>query len=85
VCYAVEMELGAMIYIPSFIKVGSGIQKFYKGDIQTSRHTDSRSHWPRDLRHELFSLPRMLGSWVRIPFKAWISVCVHSVFVLPCV
>jgi hypothetical protein len=25
--YAVEMASGAMIYIPSFIKIGSGIQK----------------------------------------------------------
>jgi hypothetical protein len=26
--YSVEMVLGAMIYIPSFIKIGSAIQKF---------------------------------------------------------
>jgi hypothetical protein len=26
-----------------------------------------------------------LGSWVRIPLEAWISVCVYSVFVLSCV
>jgi hypothetical protein len=26
--YAVEMGSGAMIYIPSFIKIGSAIQKF---------------------------------------------------------
>jgi hypothetical protein len=25
--YAVEMGSGAMIYIPSFIKIGSGVQK----------------------------------------------------------
>jgi hypothetical protein len=35
--YAVEMRSGAMIYIPSFIKIGSGIQKL-KGGIH--RHTD---------------------------------------------
>jgi hypothetical protein len=32
--YAVEMGLGSMIYIPSLIKIGSGIQKlmgFYTG------------------------------------------------------
>jgi hypothetical protein len=29
--YAVEMGSGAMIYIPSFIKVGSSIQKFMGG------------------------------------------------------
>jgi hypothetical protein len=39
----------------------------------------SRSQWPRGLRHELSSLPRTLGSWVRIPLKAWMSVCVYSV------
>jgi hypothetical protein len=38
--YAVEMGSGAMIYsyIPSFIKIGSGIQKLMKGGIH--RHTD---------------------------------------------
>jgi hypothetical protein len=34
------------------------------------------------LRHELSSLARALGSWVRIPLKAWMSVCFYSVFVL---
>jgi hypothetical protein len=29
--YAVEMGSGAMIYIPSFIKIGSGIPKFIVG------------------------------------------------------
>jgi hypothetical protein len=33
--YAVEMGLGAVIYIPSFIKIGSGIQKLIEGDWQT--------------------------------------------------
>jgi hypothetical protein len=35
--YAVEMGSGAMIYIPSFIKIGSGIQKLIRGDTQTHR------------------------------------------------
>jgi hypothetical protein len=35
--YTVEMGSGAMIYIPSFIKIGSGIQKFIEG---IHRHTD---------------------------------------------
>jgi hypothetical protein len=34
-----------------------------------------RSQWPRGLRHELSSLARTLGSWVRNPLKAWMSVC----------
>jgi hypothetical protein len=36
--YAVEMGSGAMIYIPSFINIGSGIQKLIGG---IHRHTDS--------------------------------------------
>jgi hypothetical protein len=36
--YAVAMGSGAMIYIPSFIKIGSGIQKLLRG---IHRHTDS--------------------------------------------
>jgi hypothetical protein len=30
--YAVEMGSSAMIYIPSFIKIGSGIQKLIRGE-----------------------------------------------------
>jgi hypothetical protein len=37
---------------------------------------------PRGLRHERFSLARKLRSWVRIPLKAWMSLCVYSLFVL---
>jgi hypothetical protein len=36
--YAVEMGSGVMIYIPSFVQTGSGIQKFIRG---IHRHTDS--------------------------------------------
>jgi hypothetical protein len=44
-----------------------------------------RSRWLRGLRHELSSLARTLGSWVRIPFKGMdVCVCVYSVFVLSC-
>jgi hypothetical protein len=39
----------------------------------------------RDVSHELSSPAKTLGSWVRIPLEAWMSVCVHSVFVLSCV
>jgi hypothetical protein len=35
--YAVEMGSGAMIYIPSFIKISLGIQTFRRGDSQTHR------------------------------------------------
>jgi hypothetical protein len=36
--YAVQMGSGAITYIPSFIKIGSAIQKFIWG---IHRHTDS--------------------------------------------
>jgi hypothetical protein len=36
--YAVETGSGALIYIPSFIKIGSGIRKLMRG---IHRHTDS--------------------------------------------
>jgi hypothetical protein len=34
--YAIEIGSGAVIYVPSFIKIHSGIQKV-KGDTQTAR------------------------------------------------
>jgi hypothetical protein len=37
--YAVEMGLGAMMYIPSFIKVGSGVRKLIVGDTHTNTQT----------------------------------------------
>jgi hypothetical protein len=36
--YAVEMGSGAMMYISSFIKIGSGIQKLIEG---IKRHRDT--------------------------------------------
>jgi hypothetical protein len=41
-----------------------------------------QSQWPRGLRHELSSLARTLGLWIRISLEAWMSVRVYSVFVL---
>jgi hypothetical protein len=39
--YVVEMGAGTMIYIPSFIKLGSGIQKLMGGgDTQLHRQQD---------------------------------------------
>jgi hypothetical protein len=35
--YAAEIGSGAMIYIPSFINIGSGIQKLIGGDTQKHR------------------------------------------------
>jgi hypothetical protein len=33
--YTVEMSSGGMIYIPSFMKIGSGIRKVLKEDTHT--------------------------------------------------
>jgi hypothetical protein len=41
-----------------------------------------RSQWTHGVRHELSSSARTLGSWVRIPLEAWVSVCVYSVCVV---
>jgi hypothetical protein len=41
-----------------------------------------RSEWPHGLRHELSSLARTLGSWVRIPVEAWMSVFAFILCVL---
>jgi hypothetical protein len=37
--YAAEMGSGAMIYIPSFVKIDSGIQKLMWGGGDTQTHT----------------------------------------------
>jgi hypothetical protein len=41
--YAVKMGSGAMMYscIPSFVEIGSGIQKLTRRDSQTHKHTGS--------------------------------------------
>jgi hypothetical protein len=40
--YAAEIELGAMIYIPNFIKIDSGIKKLI-GVIHTHTHTHTHT------------------------------------------
>jgi hypothetical protein len=44
--YAVEMGSGAMIYIPSFIMIGSGIQKLIGGIHRHREHGDLTSLLP---------------------------------------
>jgi hypothetical protein len=38
--YAVQMDSGAMIYIPNFINIGSGILKLIRS---IRRHTDTQA------------------------------------------
>jgi hypothetical protein len=40
--HAVEMGSGVMIYIPSFIKIVSGVQKLIGGNSQTHRQHGDR-------------------------------------------
>jgi hypothetical protein len=36
------MGSGAVIYVPSFVKIGSGVQKLIRGDTQTHTHGQQR-------------------------------------------
>jgi hypothetical protein len=56
--------------------------KVRKTGLAENETDEGRSQCPRGLRHELSSLARTLGSWVRIPLEAWMSVYVYSAFVL---
>jgi hypothetical protein len=56
-----------------------------RGCTPTSLVVSCRSQWPLGLRHEPSSSALTLGSWVRIPLGAWMSVWVYFVFVLLCV
>jgi hypothetical protein len=40
--YTVEIDSGGMIYIPSFVKIGLGIQKLIGRDSQTHRQHGDR-------------------------------------------
>jgi hypothetical protein len=42
--YAVEMGSDAMIYIPSFIKIGSGIQRLILGGGDLEAHRQNGDH-----------------------------------------
>jgi hypothetical protein len=53
--------------------------------LKARNYNERRSQWLRGLSHELSSLSRTLGSWVRIPLKGIdVCVCVYSVFMLSC-
>jgi hypothetical protein len=44
-------------------------------EIRKATRSQSRSQWPGRLTHELSSVAQTLGSWVRIPLEAWMSMC----------
>jgi hypothetical protein len=49
--YAIGIGLGAMVYIPSLIKSGSGIQKFIGGARTHARthHTHTHTHRAKEI------------------------------------
>jgi hypothetical protein len=67
--YAVEIGSGAMIYIPNFIKIGSGIQRL-KGGINKYRQHG-------DLISPLFSLLSLFFKESRLK-KAKLSLCLNN-------
>jgi hypothetical protein len=64
--YAVEAGSGVMIYIPSFIKIGSGIQKLIGGDTQR-QHGDRISLLQFFFRNMQSGLKTHLGRRVKCP------------------
>jgi hypothetical protein len=65
----------------------SSLYRMQLGNVWLYIYLDSRSQWPRCLRHELPSLALTLGSWVRIPLKAWmfcVCMCSFCVCVILC-
>jgi hypothetical protein len=70
--YAVDMGSVAMIYVPSFIKIGSGIQKLIREDTQTHRQDGDRISLLQESRLKMAPEPldwvtsaaRILGSRV---------------------
>jgi hypothetical protein len=48
---------------------------FTKEYFPISVYVNCRSQWPHGQRHELSSLTQTLWSWVRIPLKAWMTMC----------
>jgi hypothetical protein len=68
-------------------RVDSGftmVEVTLRQDFHTVLLLFSLSLWPHSLRHELSSPAQTLGSWVRIPLEALMSVFVYSVFMLFC-
>jgi hypothetical protein len=56
----------------------------YMPNYSPSYLSTRRSQWPSSLRHELYSLARKLGSWVRIALKASMSVLFAFILCLCC-
>jgi hypothetical protein len=91
ICYHPRFHLDRNSVIPSYslwhplkAKILSWYWLLFAVSFLSLEVVMCRSQWPRDLRYESSSPVRTLGSWVRIPIEAWMSVCVYTVFVLFC-
>jgi hypothetical protein len=76
--YIRRYYLKSILILPSHLHVVYQVQSFFScflTDLYTSMNIRCRSQWPSGLKHELSSLVRTLGSWVRIPLKARMPVC----------
>jgi hypothetical protein len=81
------MGLGAVIYIPGFIKIGSGIQKLMGGGIHRHKHTHTHTHGQqRDLISLLYFFQNkesrlkkatfVLGTFVDYAYTHIILICI---------
>jgi hypothetical protein len=52
-------------------------EKFSQFELLNVILSTRRSQWLRGPRHELSSLARTMGSWVRSPLEVWMSICVY--------
>jgi hypothetical protein len=75
--------LDLMLYCTKTISPNSWLCKLRASKLRPNRRQCSclQSFWPRSLKHKMFLPAQKLWSWVRIPFKTWISVCFSLVFV----
>jgi hypothetical protein len=80
-----SMQCGLSRLCQWFYTISNASTKHCYVLIHTGINFNRRSQRPCGLRHVLSSLARTLGSWVRIPLTAWMSVCVYSVCVVLCV
>jgi hypothetical protein len=86
VCYSLETINVKWIWPTAVVPSKHRTWNAFLVDLWTAPdYTSLKSTAPRGLKHELPSPTQTLGSWIRIPLKAWMSVCVYSVFVLSCV
>jgi hypothetical protein len=64
--YAVEMGPGAMIYIPSFLKIGSGTQTLIGGVTKTGRRSHKKiSDYNLIPVYKIYKVPNLISIFFR--------------------